>query len=46
MFTVNEISNNHEDLRKRILNDGSMGDNINKLDEKEVLNTLNELRAT
>jgi hypothetical protein len=28
MFTVNEISNSNDDLRKRILNDGST--NINE----------------
>ena len=46
MFTVNEISNNNDDLRQRILNDGTMSKNIRMLDEKEILNTFNELRET
>jgi hypothetical protein len=46
MFTVNEIYNNNDDLRQRILNDGTMSKNISMLDEKEILNTFNELRET
>ena len=46
MFTVNEISNSNDDIRKRILNDGSMSMNQELFDEKELQNTLNELRET
>jgi hypothetical protein len=36
MFTVNEISNSNDDIRKRILNDGSMSMNQELFDEKEI----------
>jgi len=33
MFTVNEISNSNDDIRKRILNDGSSNMNKELFDE-------------